>query len=90
MGRNDNGFGFRKGLSIDALRMAFRTQSLLLETYVSMVKYPYDPGVTRVILRESAEIFRRLVCAELCSLIIFTSDGKVAESFYLAADGPRI
>jgi sigma-B regulation protein RsbU (phosphoserine phosphatase) len=77
---HDNGFEFHKVLSVDALRLAFRTQSLLLEKYVSTVKYPYDRGVTRVILTESAEIFRRLVGAEFCSLIIFSSDGQVVES----------
>lgn len=80
MSKNDNGFDFRKALSVEALQLAFRTQSLLLEKFVSTVKYPYDRGVTRVILSESAEIFRRLVGAELCSLIIFSSDGEVDES----------
>ncbi|MGD9249600.1 MAG: SpoIIE family protein phosphatase [Desulfobacterales bacterium] len=83
---NDNGFEFRKVLSVDALQLAFRTQSLLLEKYVSTVQYPYDHGVSRVILSESAEIFRRLVGADLCSLIIFSSDDQVAESILSRGD----
>ena len=80
MGIKEDGYTFREELGVDALQLAFKTQSLLLDKYVTMVKYPYDRGVNRVILRESAEIFRRLIGAELCSLIIFSSDAQVDES----------
>jgi sigma-B regulation protein RsbU (phosphoserine phosphatase) len=93
MDKTDNGFGFRKALRVEALTLAFRAQSLLLDKYVATVKYPYDRGVSRVILSESAEIFRRLTGAELCSLILFDSDGQMDESILsrgeIAADLTR-
>jgi sigma-B regulation protein RsbU (phosphoserine phosphatase) len=93
MNTMDSGLEFRETLSVEALTLAFRTQSLLLEKYVSTVKYPYDHGVSRVILSESAEIFRNLVEAELCSLILVDSDSQVDTSILargaIAADLTR-
>ncbi|MDJ0857134.1 MAG: SpoIIE family protein phosphatase [Desulfobacterales bacterium] len=93
MDKTDNGFEFRKALSVEALTLAFRAQSLLLDKYVATVNNPYDRGVSRVILSESAEIFRKLTGAELCSLILFDSDGQMDESILsrgeIAADQTR-
>ncbi len=72
----------------DALKMAFASQSQLLENYLAKAGSAYDPVFASIVLRESCDIIRRITGAEICSLLLLDREGGIEESFY--AHGPEV
>ena len=67
-------------LSADELAAAFQAQSVLFEKFISMAKSPDEPEVTKAMLGETIGISIALTGAELGSLILINSDGRVTDS----------
>jgi len=72
--------GLGKTMDSGVLRAIFTAQSVLLEKFVSTARPPYEKDAIKVILREATEISLKLSGAEHGSLILFNSDGQVADS----------
>ena len=70
----------RKPLDSDALCVVFEAQYALLEKLVSTARPPYEEEAIKIILREAIEVSLNLSAAQHGSLILFDSDGQVADS----------
>jgi phosphoserine phosphatase RsbU/P len=73
-------------LDSDALRAVFEAQSALLEKLVSTTRPPYERDAIKALLSEATEISLKLSVAEHGSLILFDSDGQVADSLIPRGD----
>jgi sigma-B regulation protein RsbU (phosphoserine phosphatase) len=67
-------------LTADEVVAAFQAQSVLFEKFISMARSPDEPEVTEAMLRETIGISTQLTGAELGSLILMDSDGRVVDS----------
>jgi len=67
-------------LSADEVVAVFQAQSLLFEKFISMARSPEEPEVIEAMLRETIGISIELTGAELGSLILLDSSGKVTDS----------
>ena len=67
-------------LTADEVVAAFQAQSVLFEKFISMARSPDEPEVTEAMLRETIGISTELTGAELGSLILMDSDGRVVDS----------
>ena len=67
-------------LSAEEVVAAFQAQSTLFEKFISMARSPDEPEVITAMLRGTIDISTKLTDAELGSLILLDSDGRVADS----------
>ena len=67
-------------LTADEVVAAFQAQSVLFEKFISMARSPDEPEVTKAMLGETIGISIQLTGAELGSLILMDSDGRVVDS----------
>jgi sigma-B regulation protein RsbU (phosphoserine phosphatase) len=75
-------------LSADDLVAAFQAQAGLFEKFISMARSPDEPEVTKAMLRETIGISIELTGAELGSLILIDSDGRVTDSILSRGEIP--
>jgi sigma-B regulation protein RsbU (phosphoserine phosphatase) len=67
-------------LSSEEVVAAFQAQSVLFEKFISMARSPDEPEVVKAMLQETIGISTELTGAELGSLILIDSDGRVVDS----------
>jgi sigma-B regulation protein RsbU (phosphoserine phosphatase) len=73
----------------DSLGAAFQAQSELFERFISMARSPDEPEVIKVMLRKAIDISIALTRADLGSLILLDSDGRVVDSILPRGDIPE-
>jgi len=75
-------------LDSEAFRAVFEAQCILLKKLVSTTRPPYERDAIKTLLNEANEIALNLTAAEHGSLILFDSDGQVADSLISRRDIP--
>lgn len=68
-------------------KLAFQTQSKLLESFVTLVRSPPEAGVLRKILQETVDLSEALTGAERGSLLLLDKEGAVTDFFLTRKSG---
>jgi sigma-B regulation protein RsbU (phosphoserine phosphatase) len=68
-------------------KLAFQTQSELLESFVTLVRFPSEAGLLRKILQKTVDISEDLTGAERGSLLLLNKNGAVTDFFLTRKSG---